>query len=68
MILINRNIQVLRGVSVLFVVFFHLESPYFKFGYLGVDVFFLISGFLIPIIIHKYNAITFFKARVKRLA
>ncbi len=68
MILINRNIQVLRGVAVLLVVFFHLELPYFKFGYLGVDVFFIISGFLIPIIIHKYNAITFFKARVKRLA
>ncbi|CAH6888977.1 O-acetyltransferase OatA [Vibrio chagasii] len=65
--MINRNIQVLRGVAVLFVVFFHLDLSYFKFGYLGVDIFFIISGFLIPIIINKYNAITFIKARFNRL-
>lgn len=66
--MINRNIQLLRGISVILVVLFHLESPFFKFGYLGVDVFFLISGFLIPIIMHKYNATTFIYARFKRLA
>lgn len=66
--LINRNIQLLRGISVLFVVFFHLDMKFFEFGYLGVDVFFVISGFLIPVIIHKYNSATFIAARFKRLA
>lgn len=66
--MINRNIQVLRGISVFLVVLFHLDLSFFKFGYLGVDIFFVISGFLIPIIIHKYTAMSFIFARFKRLA
>lgn len=65
--MINVNIQILRGVSVLLVLLFHLDLNTFKFGYIGVDVFFLISGFLMPIIIPKYNALGFIKARVVRL-
>lgn len=65
--MINTNIQVLRGVSVLLVILFHLEVAYFQFGYIGVDVFFLISGFLMPIILPKYSAWEFIQARAKRL-
>lgn len=54
-------------MSVLLVLLFHLDIEAFKFGYLGVDVFFLISGFLMPIILPKYDAWGYIKARVSRL-
>jgi peptidoglycan/LPS O-acetylase OafA/YrhL len=40
------NLQVLRGISVLLVVLFHIGAPFFKNGWVGVDIFFVISGFL----------------------
>ncbi len=40
------HIEKLRGISILLVVLFHLEIPGFQLGYLGVDIFFVISGFL----------------------
>jgi peptidoglycan/LPS O-acetylase OafA/YrhL len=39
-------IQLLRAIAVLMVFGFHLNLPGFTFGFLGVDVFFVISGFL----------------------
>ena len=43
----RRDIQALRGISVLGVVLFHLFPTFFNSGFLGVDVFFVISGFLL---------------------
>ena len=43
----KRQIVSLRALSVLSVFFFHLDFEYFKNGYLGVDIFFLISGYVI---------------------
>lgn len=40
------KIQYLRALSVSSVVLFHIYPDVFYFGYLGVDVFFVISGFL----------------------
>lgn len=37
----------LRAVAVLLVLFFHIDPAYFPGGYLGVDIFFVISGFVI---------------------
>ncbi|HGS5146224.1 TPA: acyltransferase family protein [Vibrio parahaemolyticus] len=65
--MINSNIQILRGISVLLVLLFHLDINAFKFGYVGVDIFFLISGFLMPIILPKYDAWGFIRARISRL-
>ena len=40
-------IQYLRALSVLLVFFYHLKLDFFKNGYLGVDIFFIISGYVI---------------------
>lgn len=45
--MIIRKIQILRGIAVSFVVGFHFFPTYFKSGYLGVDAFFVISGYVV---------------------
>ena len=52
----RRDIQVLRGLAVLAVVLFHANENYFPLGYLGVDVFFVISGFVVtPLILRIFT-------------
>ena len=41
------DIQVLRAVAVVVVVLYHLNVPLFDAGFIGVDLFFVISGYLI---------------------
>jgi peptidoglycan/LPS O-acetylase OafA/YrhL len=43
----DLTIQKLRALAVIAVIVFHSKSTYFPNGYLGVDVFFVISGYLI---------------------
>ena len=47
----RQDINILRAVAVLSVVFYHAEISLFKGGWLGVDIFFVISGYLISNII-----------------
>ena len=69
----RKDINGLRALAVLGVVFYHAEISIFKGGWLGVDIFFVISGFLISnIIISELNNgifsfYTFYKRRTKRI-
>ena len=75
----RRDIQVLRGIAVLAVVLFHANENYFSLGYLGVDIFFVISGFVVtPLILRIFsdtageskcfNLKVFYERRFYRLA
>ena len=47
------DIQILRGIAVLAVLLFHTRESVFTAGYLGVDVFFVISGFVVTPLINR---------------
>lgn len=53
MIKYRADIDGLRAVAVLAVVLYHFKKSIGFNGYMGVDVFFVISGFLITKIIHR---------------
>lgn len=67
------EIQALRGISIILVFLFHLNQEIFSYGYLGVDIFFVISGFIITKIIYqnliekKFSIKVFFISRFLRL-
>jgi peptidoglycan/LPS O-acetylase OafA/YrhL len=67
------HIQGLRGISVLLVFLYHCKIELFSNGYLGVDIFFVISGFVITQAIYKdylndkFSIDYFFIKRIKRI-
>ena len=65
----------LRGIAILFVMLFHAEVPGFVGGFIGVDIFFVLSGFLITTMLvreyEQYGSVSlknFYARRVLRLA
>jgi peptidoglycan/LPS O-acetylase OafA/YrhL len=63
----RKDVQMLRGVAVLLVVLFHLELAGFSNGFLGVDVFFVISGYLMAVMYDEADKAKFFTRRASRL-
>ncbi|MFS2015811.1 acyltransferase family protein [Massilia sp. CT11-108] len=69
----RRDIDGLRAVAVLSVVAFHAFPEWIKGGFIGVDVFFVISGYLISTIVYEnldrgtFSFTEFYLRRVKRI-
>ncbi len=67
------DIDGLRALAVVPVVLFHTGVPAFSGGFVGVDVFFVISGFLITTIIAaeigtgRFSVVTFYERRIRRI-
>ncbi len=69
-----NHIQVLRALCVLAVFVYHQKLDVLSSGYLGVDIFFVISGYVISAKIYddyiengKINLLNFYKKRIKRI-
>ncbi|MEM9208241.1 MAG: acyltransferase family protein [Pseudomonadota bacterium] len=69
----RADIDGLRAVAVLSIVLFHLGVDAFSGGYVGVDIFFVISGYLITSIIvrelaeGRFTLARFYERRVRRI-
>jgi peptidoglycan/LPS O-acetylase OafA/YrhL len=69
----RADIDGLRALAVLPVVLFHFNVALFAGGYVGVDVFFVISGYLITRIIHReissggFSILAFYERRARRI-
>jgi len=69
----RQDIQALRGVAVLLVLLFHAKIGGLTAGYLGVDIFFVLSGYLITGLVHRrlvdgrFSFTDFYLDRARRL-
>ena len=69
----KKHIDGLRALSVISVIIFHLDHNFLPGGFIGVDIFFVISGYLISKIItskidkNEFNISIFFISRARRI-
>ena len=68
-----KHLDGLRAIAVIFVILFHSGIELFSGGFIGVDIFFVLSGYLITGIIFKklesnsFSFYDFYAKRIKRL-
>jgi peptidoglycan/LPS O-acetylase OafA/YrhL len=69
----RSDIDGLRGIAVLAVVLYHFGARGFSGGYVGVDVFFVVSGYLITGIVlreiqrQEFSLAKFYERRIRRI-
>lgn len=69
----RSDVEGLRAVAVLLVMFYHLEIPGISGGFIGVDVFFVLSGFVITRLLMRqfekgaFQFRDFYARRIRRL-
>ncbi len=69
----REDIQGMRGLAVMAVILYHANSHLAPGGYVGVDIFFVISGFVISAIIRndlnrrRFSLQAFYRRRILRL-
>ena len=69
----RKDINGLPAIAVIAVVLYHYGVPCFAGGFVGVDVFFVISGFLLTSIVHRrlqedsFSAAQFLLNRLRRI-
>lgn len=69
----RQDIDGLRAIAILFVLLFHLNNSFLPSGFVGVDIFFVISGFLITKILIKdiqkdnFSFSSFYIKRIRRI-
>ena len=70
----RRDIEGLRGIAILLVVAYHIGIPGFSGGFVGVDIFFVLSGYLITKLLVRealktggVNLVSFYARRMRRL-
>ena len=67
------EIDGLRALAVIPVLLFHAKFDFFKGGFIGVDIFFVISGYLITSIIYNeiknntFSIVNFYERRIRRI-
>jgi len=71
---IRKDLQGLRAIAILLVVIAHAKLNFMPGGFIGVDVFFVLSGFLITGLLQRelyetgrISLVTFYTRRIKRL-
>lgn len=71
--ILRTDIQILRAIAVLSVLVFHFDLPGLQKGFLGVDIFFVISGYLMSRVIidemdaGRFSPASFYFRRARRL-
>jgi peptidoglycan/LPS O-acetylase OafA/YrhL len=69
----RADIDGLRAIAVVSVLLFHARVPGFSGGFVGVDIFFVISGYLITNIVHRdlledrFTFLGFYERRIRRI-
>ena len=69
----RADLDGLKALAVFAAIFFHAEFEWFQGGFIGVDIFFVISGFLITSIIlkdkenNKFSLYIFYLRRIRRV-